>query len=252
MGSLNGTYLDGELIEGSAWRPVRCGARLAFGNVELEQWVLEDAGPPEVMAVPVGGGPPQVAESGLLPLPSEQDPDGCVYRDEQGRWWLELDGNRAVPLVDRATFQLRDQVWRFSVPGEAAVTERVVSALSLTQVRLRFGVSRDEEHVELVAEIGQKELQLGARSFYYLLLILARQRLRDREAGLAESSCGWAYKDDLSRALGVLPTQINVDVFRLRQQFVRAGFREAHRIIERRPRTQQIRIGVSDLHVESL
>lgn len=51
-------------------------------------------------------------------------------------------------------------------------------------------VSRDEEHIEAVAFAGVRCLDLQARAHNYLLLVLARQRLADREAGLPEAEQG--------------------------------------------------------------
>lgn len=94
-----------------------------------------------------------------------------------------------------------------------------------------------------------KVVHIGNRSHNYLLLILARARLKDSEAGLPDTSCGWMYKEDLAKALGITPTQIDNEVFRIRKHFARHSLPEAATIIERRNRTSQLRIGLSRLRI---
>ena len=92
-------------------------------------------------------------------------------------------------------------------------------------------------------------VNLGNRSHNYLLLILARARLQDSEAGLPDTSCGWMYKEDLAKALRMTPTQIDGEVFRIRKHFARHELAEAATIIERRNRTSQLRIGIRQLKI---
>jgi hypothetical protein len=45
------------------------------------------------------------------------------------------------------------------------------------------------------------------------------------------------------------PPQLNIDVFRIRRHFAAAGIAGAAGIVERRPRTQQLRIGTPHLEI---
>jgi hypothetical protein len=119
-------------------------------------------------------------------------------------------------------------------------------------VRLRFAVSRDEEHVELVVDWPSSRRDLGSRIHNYILLTLARHRLADASAGIPGSACGWVYQDELMRELGTSGTQLNVDIFRIRKQFATLDLSESAAIVERRPRTKQLRIGVANLLVEPI
>jgi hypothetical protein len=111
-------------------------------------------------------------------------------------------------------------------------------------------VSSDEDFVELSLEYPQRSVPLGSRSHNYLLLTLARQRLADRAAGLAEPSCGWMDKEQLADGFKITPQQVDGEVFRIRKHFSQHGLPEATTIIERRPRTKQIRVGVAELQVQ--
>jgi hypothetical protein len=60
------------------------------------------------------------------------------------------------------------------------------------------------------------------------------------------------YQDELMRELGTSGTQLNVDIFRIRKQFATLDLSESAAIVERRPRTKQLRIGVANLLVEPI
>jgi hypothetical protein len=115
-----------------------------------------------------------------------------------------------------------------------------------------FRVSSDEEHVELVMHCGAGPVDLGARGHNYLLLLLARQRLADAGQNLPAGTCGWVYQDELVRALKVSAERLNIDIFRIRKQFEAIGLSEPASIVERRPRTKQLRIGVASLALEPI
>jgi hypothetical protein len=115
-----------------------------------------------------------------------------------------------------------------------------------------MAVSRDEEHVELKAECCGRPHDLGSRSHNYLLLTLARERLRDVNAGVPETSSGWMYQEALLDELAIPQTQLNIDVFRIRKQFAALDLVDPGHIIERRPRTKQLRLGTARIAIVSI
>ena len=119
----------------------------------------------------------------------------------------------------------------------------------MRHVRLLFTVSRDEEFVTIQLESAGVTRDLGSRGHNYLLLTLARRRLSDAADGLPESLCGWIYQDDLAHDPSMVGPQLNIDVFRIRKQFAAIGVGDAASIIERRPRTRQIRIGTPHINI---
>jgi hypothetical protein len=48
------------------------------------------------------------------------------------------------------------------------------------------------------------------------------------------------------------PPQLNIEVFRIRRQFAAAGVVDAANIVERRPRTRQLRIGTGRVSITTL
>lgn len=255
LGSRNGTSLNRQPIRpGEAIELVR-GSRLSFGS-EAQTWELIDDSPPRPMVVPIDRpNEPIFIEGDILALPSPNDPRETVFRAADGAWHLERE-DRIVTLESHAVFESSSRQYRFSCPDLAPNTS-AAGALNLPDrdldnLRLIFRVSRDEEHVEVVVERRGESIDLGSRVHNYPLLLLARQRLSDAASGMQDRSCGWVYLEEFVKLLKVTPERVNMDVYRIRKQFAGLGVLEPVRIIERRPRTRQLRIGIGRLSVESI
>jgi hypothetical protein len=126
------------------------------------------------------------------------------------------------------------------------------AAPTVDAVELRLQVSGDEEYVTAALAHGDRIIDLGNRAHHYLLLTLARARLRDRETGVSEGECGWVYQEELGRMLDMDDKHINVAIFRLRAQVGGCGVDDAGALIERRKPTRQLRLGVSRSRIERM
>jgi hypothetical protein len=250
LGSRNGTLLNGTRVASGRPYDLKRDDRLGFGH-EHERWQLRDAGPPATMIIPLAGGDPLILEEQLLALPDATDPQVTLFHDPEGRWMLET-AEGVAPLQPSDTFDVAGRAYRFSCPDTVSLTATLMPTPSGRRVKLLFSVSRDEEHVELRALVGTRSVELGARTHNYLLLTLARARLEDMKGGAADSSSGWMYQEDLLDALRVTATQLNIDVFRIRQHFARAGLADSVNVVERRPRTKQLRIGTGVLEINAI
>jgi hypothetical protein len=118
-------------------------------------------------------------------------------------------------------------------------------------IGLVFSVSRDEEYVHLRLTCGGRTLDMGARNHNYLLLTLARRRLADAADGCGDAVSGWICQDELKHDPTMASARLNVDVFRIRKQFAACAIVGAARIVERRPRTRQLRIGTGRVLIEN-
>ncbi|HEX4445613.1 MAG TPA: FHA domain-containing protein [Polyangiaceae bacterium] len=253
LGSRNGTYVDGTRLRAGEGHALRRGAKVAFGKGDHEWELVEDAAP-SVMAVPIKGGDAVVIDGDLLALPSADDPQVTIYRTSEGTWVLEQLDELITPITNLQIFVAGERSWRFSCPEGFNTTSLAVAAtdLEVRHLQLAFSVSRDEEHVHLQMTCGGNAVDMGTRTHNYLLLTLARRRLADVAEGLPDTTCGWVYQEDLSRDPSMAPPQLNIDVFRIRKQFAAAGVIDAAGIVERRPRTRQLRIGTGRLSVVTL
>lgn len=248
LSSRNGTLLDGERLSDGLARTCQRNSRISFGHPD-ETWLLTSEAPPQVMAVSVDGADTLFLEGDVMAIPSSDAPEATILRGEHGGWLLENSAGDVQPLGNRDVFVVGERAWRFCCPQALAQTAAIEQAPSIRSARLTFNVSLDEEHVEMLLESRGIAFKLGARAHNYLLLTLARYRLQDAAKGMWDAACGWVYIDDLLRALVATSNQLNVDIHRIRKQFGVLGLADAAAIIERRPRTGQIRIGVSDLVV---
>ena len=247
LGSRNGTYINGRRIDPATPHPVLRGTKIAFGKLEQE-WELVDASSPPVMVVPLAGGTPVVLDGDLIALPSSDDPRATIYRSIDGGWLLESPDESPRPLTNLQTFEAVGSLWRFCAADmhpETQAASSNVGRLEIGRIHLSFAVSRDEEHVHLTVACDGREIDMGERRHNYLLLTLARRRIEDAKNGLPDTSCGWIDQEELAHDPTMAPPQLNIDVFRIRGQFGRAGVIDAAGIIERR--TRQLRIGTGRL-----
>jgi hypothetical protein len=250
LGSRNGTFLDGVRLQPGIEQPLAPGARIAFGKKEHE-WVLVDDAAPMVMAVPANGSLPILLDGELLAIPSSEDPRATIYRGADGSWILEQPDDSSTPITNLQSFEVTGQSYRFHCPEGVNRTSLATASVELEvrHLELVFAVSRDEEHVQLQVNCGLSRFDLGARAHNYLLLTLARRRVDDAREGLPDTSCGWIYLEDLAHDPSFATPQLNIDVFRIRKQFSSVGVLDAANIVERRPRTRQIRLGASRVSI---
>jgi hypothetical protein len=137
-------------------------------------------------------------------LPSVDAPELLICQTPDRRW-LVSDQQGIRRLEEGHEVLLQGRRWRL----------RHAAALAVT---LRFGVSQDEEHVRLEILDGERRLALGERAHHESLLLLARRRRADQEAGYVAAECGWLDVASLERMLGIDTFTLNTHLFRARRQ----------------------------------
>jgi hypothetical protein len=257
LGSRNGTAVDRVPVQYGQLVKLRAGMRVSFGNAD-QTWELADDSPPRANVTLVDGrGEPTFIDGDVLALPSQGDVQATLIRAMDGSWTLEKD-DTALALTSGQTFEVGGKSYRLSTPGIVSDTaalstpELAAKAFRLQHVRLEFRVSQDEEHVEIHVDRGGETVDLGSRSHNYMLLLLARERLAEAARGIADSACGWMDQEQLLRALRSRAERLNIDIFRIRKQFGAIGILDAASIVERRPGTKQLRIGVGAITISGV
>ncbi|MCA9568254.1 MAG: FHA domain-containing protein [Myxococcales bacterium] len=245
LGSRNGTFVDGQRLGAGQTTWLQPGMQLSFG---ADRPCFEVVGiDPPVACATSGTGERVEGSFDFLAL-TEDEPMATVFLDEHDRWVLERDGAQTL-ASDREVVVLGDASWTLSLPSNVPETLESLGARSLHAARLVFVVSRDEEHVALEARFPGGSVDLDSRAHHHLLLLLARQRLEDAGEPLAER--GWLYADRVAAMLGIQESAMNLHVHRARRQLAQAGLSGAAQIVQRRPNTTQMRLGVDavDVHL---
>lgn len=249
LGSRNGTFVDGTRLQPGERAPVQPGARLAFGNAD-EGYGLVDAEPPCLMAVATDGRT-VVTPGNLMSLPSSESPELTVFEDADGQWVLEADDGRRT-LDDCETVIVDGVSWTIHLPTASDRTHDAESRPpTLDAIGLELRVSRSRDHVSMrLTHDHGRQVELEYRAHAHLLVLLASARRRDHDQGeLPEPEQGWVHRDEIARELAIDASLINLWVHRARQQLAKAGVRDAGNVIERRPGTQQLRIGIGHVTV---
>lgn len=251
LGSRNGTWLADRRLAPRECLPVARGAQLRFGDT-LGPWQLVDDAPPCPMAVNLVDGRVVLVDVDELALPDADEPAVWLRRSEFGVWFAEPARGPATRVEDRAVLTAGGAPWRVHLTDGVAATWQPASEPDAAPVHLQFRVSADEEHVELAARVGERRIDLKARAHHYPLLVLARARLADRAAGVADGEQGWLAQDRLLQMLKVDAGYLHLSIHRIRLQFTRAGVPDPARVVERRLGAGLLRLGVADVTIDPL
>jgi hypothetical protein len=244
--SKNGTFVNGVRVLPGEKVKLAQGDEIGFGSV-AEAFVLEDVSPPRPMLLALEGDTaPIFLDQSLIALPSREEPEVTLFHAANGQWHVE-SRELAGPLKDGDLIRAGQHSWRCclpTAPDETDALDRFPALFALADVELRLHVSRDEEQIELALFAGNRELSLGVKACYYLLLTLGRCRLhRDLPASTEVAEDGWISVAALLDLLRVSEQRLNVDIFRIRQELRSAGVVDAAGVVERQPQRRLLRLG---------
>lgn len=240
LASSNGTTLDERPVPSGKEVPLMRGQTIVFGDPD-ENWKVEDDRPPCALALCHGSSETSVINDGLLCVPNEQEPTAVIRSADDLTWILEIEGEvRAI--TNGQTFHVGGREWRFHLPVEsAAETARADVALApraelFANIAICVRVSRDQDDVNITAKLADGEINLGVRSCFQIVYLLARARFENPQDG-------WVETSKILKQLGrrVDTSHLNVDIFRVRRAFRDAGVPDPNSVIERR--TGHLRLG---------
>ena len=239
LSSRNGTFVQGVPVKDIAG--LARGSVLRFGG-ESTVWELEDADAPAARAISRATG--HVVEAGPsgLQLPGPEICEAFIS-NQDGQWLLER-GGEVRSVAEKEELRLADDSWVLELTVGDERPTAPTATLEGQQTHLVFSVTRNEEHVELTVTRGGRSHVLSNRSHTYLLLLLARARLEDQRSGEANASeHGWLETKELATMLRTTSEQINVWIWRARDQLRAVDAALAQELVERRPSLGQLRIG---------
>jgi hypothetical protein len=240
--------VDGRRLGAGERAVLAAGSTFSLGGEDTYR--LEDASPPVASARHRKSNLLRTAAEGLLVLPDDEHPEVSIFEDAGGRWVAEV-GDETRLVADREILIADGEGWVLDLPSTAGATWEVGDLLpTIDTLSLSFGVSRDEEFIEVTVIHDGGRTTLPARTHHYLLLTLARAALEDQASSPAER--GWVDREILCRMLATDPRRLNVDVFRVRKQLAGLGIHGAAGIIARRAGTGQLRLGTHRVEVTPL
>jgi hypothetical protein len=255
LGSTNGTYVDGQRLASGRASRVAKSSKLWFGKREHE-WEIIDDSCPMPMIVPIDGGEPlALGDRDMLPLPSEEDLQATIYRTADGSWRLERADEMPIRLGDRQSFEAIGRVWRLCCPGIGPGSftlpvEPIHAPPHICDLNLDFSVSRNEEYVHLRVWRADQDHDMGARQHHFFLLTLARRWLAEASQGEPEESRGWLDQEEVAHDESMARSRLNLSVYRIREQFQKAGVVDFADIIQRR--AGQLRIGTGRITMKTV
>ncbi len=249
LGSRNGTLVNDTRIETGVDVALKRGDTLSFGG-SRHALTLSCEAPPSPFAICAGE--QAMGEGQHLALPSGDDPVALIHFEPEIGWTLSMDEeNRGVQ--DGETVVVQDRTWTLALPETLAPTADIGGRPTLlNQVALELSVSPDEEFVAVRVVLPESTHTLPARAHHYILLVLARLRVRDQQAGDSPQQQGWIYNDRLQQMLKMSANRVNLCIFRLRREMEGLEILDAQELIQRRTTTQQLRLGVERITIQVL
>lgn len=246
LGSRNGTYLEGRRLEPGERVVIHRGASFCLSR-STASFLLVDASAPMISATHTQTGKVLIADGEMLVLPDEQHPGAMLMMTSDGSWQIEMDTSTR-PVSNQEIITVGNDSFVLEIPEAYAKTaESEAGGALIEAIKIRFAVSLDEEQVNVTVWVGGQPKRLEPREYHYMLATLARIRLAD--AHLSTGRQGWVDKNDLCKKLNTDRNKLNVEIFRARKQLSFLGIEGATRLVEQRPGTREIRLGVANVEV---
>lgn len=215
--STNGTFVNNTRVQKDTQVKLQPGDIIQFGSPQADKWQLESDDAPVSILVPRGGSEPELQLKEMLVLPNEDSPELTFYQDEQRNWLCETQ-ETTTTLEDGDVLESKDKSWTFVSNTSDAETHFATFASQDTFLTMQFKVSQNEEHVTLSIKYGQHQFDLGNKTYNYLLLLLARQWLSDKQNKVPDIDCGWLDKSVLCKELRTQEQYMNIQIYRHRKQ----------------------------------
>ncbi len=248
LGSRNGTTLNDARIAAGERHRLAPGDVVGFGQLDTLELVSDE--PPGPIALPTEGEPLHGTHR-LLSLPDEQDVALSIHL--AGTVWLLDEGDHTRPVADGEIVALGERTWALCLPANVSgPAELTVTHTAAVEVAMGFTTSEDGEELLLAEVVVDGEpASLAVRTHLHLPLLLAAQRLHDREQGIPEAEQGWLDVDAICRQVPVPQHLLAMYVHRTRRQLADAGVPQAEDVIASRGRRphRQLRYGFREARV---
>jgi len=220
--SINGTFVNDQKLPANSAQLLQRNDKIRFANQPQDEWLLTDISAPKSMLIPQTANAPLVILEDMVVLPNEDNPELTIYLSLEGHWICESNIG-SFALTHGSKVNVKGMIWQFAEATEYEQTIPIEQIKQNTeQLSLLFEVSQDEEHVNITVNFDKHSIELGERSHHYLILLLARQYLQDREnERVIEGERGWITTTELMKELRTEETTVNMQIYRFRKQLLK-------------------------------
>ncbi|MEW5250027.1 FHA domain-containing protein [Microbulbifer sp. 2201CG32-9] len=250
--SRNGTWLNDQQLVPAKNYPLKPADTIRFGRGDNPAWRVAGLDAPRNLLIDLQTGRALPLEQYHL-LPEQQEPLASLHQNPvTGQWLYELvaDADSTQVVSHGQDIRCGGHGWRlFMGDSQGATAELSLHRLSVADFSLRFSVSHHEEHVQLQLHREDIKLSLPARTHTYLLLYLARARMRDLRRGADPDALGWVSIQLATRELGINVNHLNTQIFRARKQIAESlpDAIDTSNLVERR--SWEIRLGCAGFEI---
>ncbi|MEM7038249.1 MAG: FHA domain-containing protein, partial [Bacteroidota bacterium] len=220
--SLNGSLVNQNLVNRSS-TDLKSGDLIKFGQMNRAEWELVDDGPPVSYLKQLGEPPAVLALASRTGIDMPNHPDISFYIDANFCWQAEMAG-MVVELKNGARLKLDGKDWKFV--ENLSFESTLNLGVSVNGAVFRLLLSPDEERITAEIDGGDWKMNMGDRVHNYLILMLARRRFEDHQAGLHARDQGWTDMETLTKDMGrefqkeVDEYQVNLHIYRIRKQLL--------------------------------
>ena len=182
-----------------------------------------DLAPPKSYLTSLTNSQQFILEQSYYALPNGDNPEVMLSLIDN-TWQLEK-AEETYMLEDRQVFEVIRQRWMF-VKNELG-DETVDYGQIKSQAWFVFTLSTDQERVRVQIKTGENSMDLGERAFNQMLLMLARKRLVDMQAGYPLKDQGWMMMEQLTTMLSkeelkeIDQYHVNVRIHRIKEQLIK-------------------------------
>lgn len=200
------------------------GDTIKLGSDPSTEWKLTDVAPPQSYLRPLHTQNPLILLDSYHALPNGENPEVIFFCTPDKQWRMEKAGE-TYHLEDRQVIDFEGKQWLF-VKNEW-IDETIDHGIIKMQARFEFTISTDQEQIAVKIITRDVAMDLGVRSYNYLLMTLAQRRQKDAEAGVAAKDQGWVNLEILLNELSkeelkeVTQYTLNVRIHRLKEYLLK-------------------------------
>ncbi len=220
--SRNGTLVNSKYVHNSTVK-LSLGDKIQFAKNESTKWILKDISNPKSYLKSLTYKNKTLLLATGLSLPNDENPELSVYFDKDNKWIAELEG-RTFSLEHGTIFHFNNEEWMFI--ENIGMDETLDHGHVINQAYFQFNLSADEERINVKIVTTDLKMDLGERVHNYLLLVLARKKLNDIQAGYVYSDQGWIDVEELMENMGrefrkeIDEYILNLQIHRIRKQLI--------------------------------